>query len=129
VGGGAKNFYRNQSANTCKKFLIWKKTVRLKKKKPLIVSWYCLCRGNSVCTVATSSSLYYLSLSSWAMCFLEIIKAVEHWPLPFLVLLMNWLAGIVWDQNWLEWCTDDAHRNFRCSGFLSPLWEWSTGRL
>jgi hypothetical protein len=22
------------------------------------------------------------------------------------------------------WCTDDMNRNFRCSGFLSPLWEW-----
>jgi hypothetical protein len=22
------------------------------------------------------------------------------------------------------WCTDDTHGNFRCSGFLSPLWEW-----
>jgi hypothetical protein len=22
------------------------------------------------------------------------------------------------------WYADDMHKNFRCSGFLSPLWEW-----
>jgi hypothetical protein len=27
-------------------------------------------------------------------------------------------------QIWCIWCMDDMHRNFRCLGFLSLLWEW-----
>jgi hypothetical protein len=28
------------------------------------------------------------------------------------------------NSKWIKWCTDDMRRNFRCSMFLSLLWEW-----